>query len=499
MALTMHRASTIALGLLALTAGCEEKKPPPAATTAAAPPPATTGAATSAVSPASTAAPSTPPSGESATNGIFHVVAQGHRVVIYRLGDAGIVDTGAFYAVLGDGPVEQDPFLFRSTIEREGGKTVMTEVEPLSEFSGAWPGQAWAKRSDGTVKRTGDFWVKTDPLREGELLLDITPLDQKRALAAIRMDPPDIRFTLVGSSAGGVIAAPGKPTADQEGCAVRMDPVAGVKLAGLPSGHLFAFGLECKTYKVIAERWKPATVRGEVDVIEIEGARSLPQAVAVASPDEAYAFLNGGKLATWDGKAWKTDKGPGGSATTAWVSGDGVAWVVTDAGLFKHPKGGSWTQVDAGGVKIQTAWAKDEKTIWAATEDGVLMRSGPPPSAVLKLPSTSDVQAALTRDRRFLATAACKRTFVMLTQIAGDKAPTTYAPLTDAVKGNAELTSSDVQYLVEDVGGTLWVSAKVPSVAIAEKLVAAFTAKNKAKPLVFCHEPLIVKGPLKVE
>jgi hypothetical protein len=311
------------------------------------------------------------------------------------------------------------------------------------------------------------------------------------------MEAADIRFTLAGSSAGGVIPAPGKPTADQEGCAVRMDPDAEVKLAGLPSGHVFAIGRECKTGKIIAERWKPATVRGEVDVIE--GASGVPYTIAVASPDEAYAFLDGEKLATWDGKAWKTDKGPGGSATSAWVSGDGVAWVITNTGLYKHPKGGSWTQVDAGGARIETGWAKDEKTIWAATQEGVLMRSGPAPSAVLKLPSKSDVQATLTRDRRWLATAACKRTFVMLTQIAGDKAPTTYAPLADAVKGNAELTGSDVQYLVEDVGGTLWVSAKVPSVAVAEKLVSAFSAKNKAKPLVFCHEPLIVKGALKIE
>src|SRR5262249_5965467 len=155
--------------------------------------------------------------------GIFHVVAEGTRIVVHPLGDAGIVDTGAFYAVLGDGPLEQDPLLFRSSIDRDG-KTVMTEVEPLSDFFGAWPGQASAKRADGTVKRTNDFWVKPAPLREGERLLDLTPLDQKRALAAIRMEQADIRFTLTGSSAGGVIPAPGKPTADQEGCAVRMDP-----------------------------------------------------------------------------------------------------------------------------------------------------------------------------------------------------------------------------------------------------------------------------------
>jgi hypothetical protein len=31
---------------------------------------------------------------------------------------------------------------------------------------------------------------------------------------------------------------------------------------------VFAVGRECKSGKVIAERWKPSTARGEVDVVE---------------------------------------------------------------------------------------------------------------------------------------------------------------------------------------------------------------------------------------
>jgi hypothetical protein len=490
----MARALPLALGFLALVAGCEDKPAPAPASSA----PAKTAAASAVAATAATAsaAATAAPAGDPGMKGAFHTVAEGTRIVIYPVGDAGIVDTGAFYAVLGDGPIEQDPLLFRSTLDRDG-KTVMTEIEPIDGFFGAWPGQAWGKRSDGTVKRTGDFWVKTDPLRDNERLLDIAPLDQKRALAAIRMEAADIRFTLTGSSAGGVIPAPGKPTAAQEGCAVRMDPDAALKLGGLPSGHMFAVGRECKTGKAIAERWQPGKARGEVDVID--GVSGAPIAVAAASPDEAYALFPEGFLATWDGKAWKSEKAPFGAGKSVWVSGDGVAWGLGEGGLYKHPKGGAWTKVDTGSAPITSAWAKDEKTIWAVASGKTLLRNGPAEGPPLVLPSADEVAVLLTRDRRWLATPVCKRTFVMLSLLTDGKVPAAYGPLTDAVKGNAELTAKEVQYLVEDVGGALWVSAKVPSPAVAQRLIAAYTTKIKASPRVYCHEPLIVKGALKVE
>lgn len=491
----MHQSLLIALGGLTFVAGCTDKSEP-------APAPAPT-QSTAAVSPprpsASAASSAKAPAADSGTRGAFHVVAEGTHVVVYPVGEAGIVDTGAFYAVLGDGPIEQDPLLFRSSLERNG-KPVMTEIEHLEGFFGAWPGQAWGKRGDGTVKRTGDFWVKTNPLRDNERILDITPLDQKRALAAVRMETADIRFALTGSSGGGVIPAPGKPTADQEGCAVRMDPEAPLKLGASASGHVFAIGRECKTGKVIAERWQPSKVRGDVDVIE--GVSGAPIAVAAASADEAYALFadgKGGFLATWDGKTWKGEKAPFGAGTSAWISADGAAWAVGDGGLYEHPKGGAWTKVDSGSAKITSAWARDEKTVWAVGDGKTLLYRGAASIPTLKLPAESEVQTALTRDRRWPATAACKRTYVMLTQIPGDKAPATYAPLNEAVTGNAELTAKEITYLVEDVGGVLWVSAKVPSPAVADKLIFAFAAKSKASPRVFCHEPLIVKGALKVE
>src|SRR5262249_21302203 len=155
----------------------------------------------------------------------------------------------------------------------------------------------------GLMKRVNDLFTRTDPAREGESLLDLAPWENKRAIAAIRMAEPDIRFSLAGSNAGGVVPAPGKPTADQEGCNVRMDPRAALRLSGLPTGHLFAVGTECKSGKAIAERWQARQVRGEAAVIE--GVSGTAVAVAAVAPDEAYALFNDGAtgyLAIWDGK-----------------------------------------------------------------------------------------------------------------------------------------------------------------------------------------------------
>jgi hypothetical protein len=280
-----------------------------------------------------------------------------------------------------------------------------------------------------------------------------------------------------------------------------MDPDAPIKLGSTAAGHMFAVGRECKTGKVVAERWQPGKVRGDVDVIE--GVSGTPRAVAPVSADEAYAlFVDGTNafVAAWDGKAWKAEKSPAGSGKQLWASSDGVAWLVGDAGLFQHPKGGAWAKVDVGGAKVTSAWAKDAKTVWAVVDGKTLVRMGGAPAPVVKLADPSDVETALTRDRRWIASSVCKRTLVMIAAIGGDKVPTSYPALTDAVKGNAELTAKEIEYVVEDIAGTLWASAKVPNKALADKLVAAFKAKSPAaKPMIFCHEPLLVKGALKVD
>lgn len=490
-------ATLLAAGAL----GCDEGQKPGTSTSAPAAPASASITITSASAATKPALAPTVAAGDPGQYGHFTVVARGEAISLYPLAGSAIVDTGAFFAVLGDGPLEQDPQLFRASIEKEPGKIIMTPIVRYTAFWGSWPDQAWASAEHGLMKRVNDIWTKQDFLRDGERLLDMTPWDKKRMVAAIRMAEPDIRFTLVGSSSGGVIPAPGKPTPEQEGCAVRMDPEAPLKIGGLPTGHMFAVGKECKTGKIIAERWAPGKVRGEVEVID--GVSGAPIAVAAASGEEAYAlFVDGttASLATWDGQTWKGEKATFGAATRLWISADGTTWVLGEGKVHKRPKGGEWREITAGRSRITSAWARDEKTLWVVADGKVLLRSGPSAAAPIELPSASVVQQSLDRDRRWPATAACKRVYVLLAPLGGDKAPTSFPALTEAVKGDPELGAKEIQYLVEDIGGALHAGAKLPSLPLADKLVAAFKAKNpKYKPMVFCHEPMFVKGALKVD
>lgn len=492
----MNRLLSCSLGLLALTAGCDSGKAPPSATTSA------SAARSAAPKGSSSGAAAKQHVGTSADYGFFSPVAVGEEITIYPMGESAIVDTGAFYAVLGPGPLEQDPELFRSSFEKEPGKVTITPTLRLGGFRGAYPDQAWATSEGGFMKLTNELWTKQDFLRENEKLLDLAPWEKKRAVAAIRMAQADIRFTLVGSASGGVVPAPGKPTATQEGCAVRMDPDAPVKLAGLPSGHLFAIGKECKTGKLVAERWAPNKARGDVDVLE--GVAGTPVAIAAAGPEEAYAFFADGDkgwVATWDGKAWKGAKSPTGAPKSAWVATDGDTWALGDVGLYQKPKGGAWEEIQIGASKATSAWAKDRSTVWIVADKKTLVRSGPKSRRPLKLAPASEVNASLDRDKRWPATEACKRVYVQLAAIGpADKAPASFPALNDVAKSSAEFTIREISYVAEDVGGTLYAGAKVPSLALANRLVAAWRAKNASStPLVFCHEPKLVKGTLKVE
>jgi hypothetical protein len=486
----MNRLLSCSLALLALTAGCDAGKPP-------------TGGTTIVPSARPAAAKPKKPAVPAETFGYFGAVAKGERITIYPMGDHAIIDTGAFLAVVGDGPLEQDATLFRSSLEKEPGKVVITSAAPLTRFFGAYPTQAWAEgEGGGFMKLVKDLWVKQEVLREGEKLLSATPWEKGRMIAAIRMAKPDIRFTLIGSAAGGVVPAPGKPTAAQKDCAVRMDPDAPMKVAGTTTGHLFAIGKECKTGKLVAERWAPGKVRGDVDVLE--GVAGTPVAVAAAGPDEAYAvFADGdkGHLAIWDGKAWKGEKGPFGTPTSLFMAHDSV-WALGAAGLFQRPKGGAWEEISVGAHKPTSAWAKDSNTVWIVADHNTLVRSGRRARKILSLPPMREVKTSVERDKHWPATDACKQTYVQLATMgpAADKVPASFPALNEAVKGKAELTARQIEYVIEEVGGNWIVGAKVPSVAVADKLVAAYRAKQQAsKPLVFCHAPMVVKGTLKIE
>jgi hypothetical protein len=368
-----------------------------------------------------------------------------------------------------------------------------------------WPAQVAAvgSSSPGLYARVNDIWTDQNPLRDGESLRDVAAWGDGRAIAAIKMAEPDLRFVLFNSKPGGVVPGPGKPTPEQADCTVRFDPAADVKLAGLPSEHLFAIGKECKTGKAIAERWEPKQVRGVAEPIAGIPDAALPVAVAAVKPDEAYAaFYDGsnGFLATWDGKAWKAEPAPCGWVKSVFVSGDGAAWCVGDKGLFEHPKGGAWTRVETPPGKPSSAWALDHDNVWVVIDDGKLYRAGGKPGPALELPKRAEVEQALQKDRRWLATAACKRVFVHLAAVgpSGGQPPKSYAGLDDAIAGNAKLHEG-IEYVVEEIGPTQTIGAKVPSMEVAKELAAAYKAKNANAPVaVYCHEP-IVKGKLTVK
>jgi len=433
-------------------------------------------------------------------------VAEGERIEIFPVGGAGVVSTGAFYALLGDGPLEQDPAFMKTSLVTEAGGVNVTVAMQFDNFHGAWPKPVFALSpgSSSVFGRVNELWTDQSPLRDGERLLDVTAWGEGRAIAAIRMAEEDLRFQLVGSAGGVAVPGPGKATELQEGCATRFDPNGAFHFAGTPSGHLFAAGKECKTGKALAGFWEPKKTLQATGIDELVGAGATPRAAVAVSADEAYLVFDGKdgtKIVTWTGQAWRSDLSPFGTVTQMFVAADGSTWAIGEKGLFTHPKGGSWKKVDLGeGVTPTSAWAKSEEVLWVVLDDKKLVRKGPAAGEVLKLPKATEVRAAVERDKRWPATRVCKKTYVMLTAIGptGTPPPKSYAGLTDAVKDDAALTT-DVDYLIEEVAGNQWVGARVPSLSVAEKLVVAFKAKNpKASPLVVCHEPL-AKGALSVK
>jgi hypothetical protein len=493
--------------------------------------PTTGGDAPAATAPSASAttaeatAPSTNAEAAAPEAGGFRVIAEGDKLRIYPLGDGAVLDADAFIALVGDGPLVQDPEFTKTA----GGDPRDILGHPVAElpatFSVAARLQHYRGRASGqlmgfTPMQAGDgvgelwspdvfarvngVWVKQELLRpqtEDREIKEITGWDDGRAIAVVGMNQ-DLRFSLVNSKPGVVVPAPGKPTAEQgEDCRVRMDPGWSVSVFGLPSGHLFAIGRECKTGKAIAERWEPKKVRGEATPIEIDDAQT--DALVAASPDEAYALFTSARkqqrLATWDGKAWKVEDDPFG-AGGLFVAGDGSVWGFGKKGLFHHPKGGAWTKVELPAGTPTSAWAKSDNDVWVVLDEKKLVRNGGPAAKAVKLPPASNVASVLARDKRWLATPFCKSVYAMLATIGpkGGKPPESHAGLTEAVHGAPELLK-DVTFVVEDNGASLFVGAKAPSVEVGEKIIAAFKAKNpKTTPMLYCHEPKVV-GTLKVD
>ncbi len=464
-------------------------------------------------------------------SGGFSAVAEApDAFVVSAAAGAGFVDAAGFLAKLDEGPLVQSPALMKGL-----------DKEAPGPVRGAFPDGLWMQTKK-TLKWVNGVWADTQLLRDGEELLDVAAWDDKRAVAAIAMPHNDMRFFLVGGKPGVVVPSPARaakpekqdapaigsaepaasaaPEGDappDDACKVKMKP-SRVALAGLPSGHLFAAGFECDESghgALIAERWEPKKQRGTIEPLpKGESDASIGGVLAIA-PDEAYVFGgSGGKsyLAKWDGKTWTSDAAPAGVAILQMArADDGSVWAVTtgDSGssLWKKPSGGAFVAASLpAGARATAVYPRTPFDVWVAAKTvagtGVLLRTGAPPKAVVKLPSRKEMQDTLATNRRFLATSICDKVFAHLATISPSQNGT--APVPKDFTPYKELFTSpefaSLAPIVEDDGASYYVGAPVPNLEVGEKLALAYKEKNpKAAPRLFCHEPVIVKKAIKFE
>lgn len=512
----MNRRSLLALqsGLLSLLAACSggDEKPAPASGAPAL-------SAASAAPPASGSAAATKPAEPAAD---FGVVAQGEGgITLYPLKGAAFVDAAGFFTRLGDGPFRQDPALIKGLLKSATGS-----------FHGIFPNGAWffadsVASGPSTFRWIKEQWGPVELLREGEHLLDIAAWDDDRAVAAIAMPSNDIRFFLVGGKPGGVLPAPsgaksggdsgeGAPAEDDRSCKVKMSPTSAYVMWGLPSGHLFAAGSECKeggTGGPMVERWEPKKQRGTAEALPAADGGVTIKGVVARAPDNAYVWGQAGTsvyFVHFDGKAWSAEKAPFSEAPESIVAADdGTLWAAGPGGVWKQPAGGAWAQLTLplppSGAKLSPTaiWAKSATEVWVAAKagsTGYLLTQKPEGPAVT-LPSRAEMQKSLQSNRRWLASPACTKPYALIATVGkkGDKIPTGDFPaIREVFAGKPEITG--VKFVLENDGANYYVGAQAPSVDAAKKLVDLYLAKNpKAAAAVFCHEPVIVERELPMQ
>jgi len=498
----MRCLSGLASILVLVTLGCSKTEPPaPRAASSAAPAP---GSAT----PTNGEAP--PPPEESAEFAV--VAASDSDFLLYPVQGAAFVDAAGFLARL-DGPFEQNPATQKGLDKGVSGPVL-----------GSFPSGAWLVAGSDTWKWVNGQWAKNELLREGESVLDIAAWDDARAVAAIAMPNNDMRFFLVGGKPGVVLPAPypadkpkeGAASAENEqACKVKMKPEMPYKLAGLPSGHLFAAGHACQegaTGEAMVERWEPKKVRGTVEPLpKADRGEIAIRGISARSPAEAYVWGVGGTkayLAKFNGKTWALERVPFEGPTSMSIADDGSLFIAAPDALWKKPAGEvAWAKAvlpTPGGANIvvDSVWAKSPSDVWATANGGgkfYLLHTSPVEKS-FTLPARGSMQASLSTNKRFLATEACKKPYAHLMTIgkSGDKPPQEFPALAEIFKGNKE--TAGAKFVVENDGANLYVGAVAPSVALAKKIIDLYHAKNpKAAANVFCHEPFMIEKEISME
>jgi hypothetical protein len=498
------------MGCLSLLAACsgDDPKPAPAGGTTVAAASSAAAAPSGSATAASSAAPAQPAAD-------FAVVAQAEGgISLYPLKGAAFVDAGGFFARLGDGPFRQDPALTKGLLKSMTGS-----------FYGIFPSGAWFFADSVTSGPSSYRWIKeqwgpVELLRENERILDVAAWDDDRAVAAIAMPSNDIRFFLVGGKPGPTMPAPtgvkredaadGETTENDTSCKVKMSPSSAYRMWGLPTGHLFAAGSECKEGGgggPLVERWEPKKVRGTIEALPAgEGGSVKVQGVVARAPDDAYVWGSAGSavyLVHFDGKAWAAEKAPFAEApATITASDDGTLWAAGPAGVWKQPAGGAWTQLSlpspASGAKLTptAAWAKSATEVWVTAKAGttgyLLTQKAEGPAVTL--PGRTAMTQSLQSNRRWLASPVCTRPYALIATVGkkGDKISGDFPAIREVFAGKPEIAG--VKLILENDGASYYVGAQAPSVDAAKKLVELYLAKNpKAAAAVFCHEPIIVE------
>ncbi len=464
----------------------------------------------------------------------FSVVARSpDGFELYPLKGALFLDAAGFLALLDDGPLRQSPSVMKGLEHGESGRIL-----------GAYPDGAWIAAGAGTLRWTSDRWAENQLLREHERLLDVAAWDDNRAVAAIGMPGNDMRFFLVGGKPGVVLPAPSAadasnaeapltPATDPDdgvtaaaaaaegsgaACKVRMKP-AGVVLAGLPGGELYAAGYLCEPGRrgaAIVERWEPKQVRGTVEPLPLPESGHRPEVAGVLARSASEVLVYGREgsagvpyVARFDGKAWSLDKVPfGGGVDTLAVTDDGTSWAAAGGEVWKKSPTAAWEKVPLPSrLQIHAVRPRTATDVWASGRElegkarAVLLRSrsskGAAP-AVLHLPPRNAMAGMIATNKRFFATAACDKVYAHLYTLGPSKdasgkaaaVPKDFSALAPVFEGEL----AGLQPVVEDDGANLYVGVPVPSRDVGRRLLAAYEEKNpKATPNLFCHEPVMVR------
>lgn len=360
-------------------------------------------------------------------------------------------------------------------------------------------------------------WLETPRLDPGEMVTSIVPWKGGRYIAVIQLPwTYDYRFALLSGKVpvalpnpGTFKPPPGAPPVDanahEETYRPCRTPLVPMAAAGLPDGHLFLLGNECRAAQqgkehLELERWNPDSRKGTIEQLpkELATKASMPGLEAVTARD-VYVDFGGADtaLARFDGTSWKTDKLPPGKLGGFAVGADG-AWTIVGKKLFHRGKDSQWHKQTlprgAGGARLVPSYIvpRSGGLPWVVADEPhgeVLLGAKPAkPEAVVDLPTWDNIAFTFGEDSMGMmpASGACEHLFVVLQYGVGATQKT--FKVLDALKGQPGL--GKVQIVVDDSSGQLLLGAVVPDWATAKRVEALAKQKSRLVRMA-CHTPKV--------